>query len=593
MKQIADHLYSRGKAGNLYCRVRIPQKLLKAYPRKGEIVRALGTSDVREGKRLLVTELASIYQEFSIKEKKLAIQAAQRAERSAQRLTTLTDEQVNSIASNWVHQALLGDDYVRSQGLDDEDFDNLDAQLHEQRKELGRMLSQGRVEKILPAMHGFLHLLGTEVSLEPEQERRVGYKFLEAVVQTLDIRLDRQQGRVKPTATLTPRQSIQDLKSALAPAKSAPSWDEVFNKWNHFVANRPKPTLIAAQTPWRELERVAKAAGIRHPGQVTRELVNRFVEGMEERGLSTETINDRLAKVRAIYKVAVGKLLLSENPAKDVIGRGKSGLDRRRKKRLPFSDADLQTIFSCSVYNDFQERSRGSLKEATYWIPLLMYYTGARTEEVAGLALEDLVRDDALDCWFLNIIDRPEPDDADLFDDASDEDGVKSAHARTLKNAASIRKVPVAQELLDLGLLQYVEWVRAQGAKALFPTLKKDFHEKLSGSFSKFFGRLKKKLGIDDERKVLYSFRHTFKDTLNRAEMPSRYMKRVMGHTSGDGEVSDSYGSDLPFVVLVRHFKTVKFHPIPAKPWQPGKGIVQFPHLRETTTTKRRQSARA
>ena len=114
MKQIADHLYSRGKAGNLYCRVRIPQKLLKAYPRKKEVVRSLRTSDVREGKRLLVTELASIFQEFSIKEKKLAIQAAQRAERSAQRLTTLTDEQVNSIASNWVHQALLGDDYVRS-----------------------------------------------------------------------------------------------------------------------------------------------------------------------------------------------------------------------------------------------------------------------------------------------------------------------------------------------------------------------------------------------------------------------------------------------------------------------------------------------
>lgn len=31
MKQIADHLYTRGKTGKLYCRVRIPQKLLKAY----------------------------------------------------------------------------------------------------------------------------------------------------------------------------------------------------------------------------------------------------------------------------------------------------------------------------------------------------------------------------------------------------------------------------------------------------------------------------------------------------------------------------------------------------------------------------------
>ena len=36
------------------------------------------------------------------------------------------------------------------------------------------------------------------------------------------------------------------MKSALAPAKSAPNWDEVFNKWNHFVAMAPTLVLDKA-----------------------------------------------------------------------------------------------------------------------------------------------------------------------------------------------------------------------------------------------------------------------------------------------------------------------------------------------------------
>ncbi|MFN7395193.1 MAG: hypothetical protein ACK5RW_02725 [bacterium] len=85
---------------------------------------------------------------------------------------------------------MLTDDLVRSRGLDDDEFEALDTQLQQQRKELGRLLSQGKVEPILPAMRGFIHLLGADVELPPDQERQVGYKFLEAVVQTPGIRLE-------------------------------------------------------------------------------------------------------------------------------------------------------------------------------------------------------------------------------------------------------------------------------------------------------------------------------------------------------------------------------------------------------------------
>jgi hypothetical protein len=45
-----------------------------------------------------------------------------------------------------------------------------------------------------------------------------------------------------------------------------------------------------------------------------------------------------------------------------------------------------------------------------------------------------------------------------------------------------------------MGLLRYMDWVRDQGGKLLFPSLERDWHNKLSGAFSKFFGRYKKQV---------------------------------------------------------------------------------------------------
>ncbi|MBW8077186.1 MAG: hypothetical protein GJU76_03720 [Gallionella sp.] len=136
---------------------------------------------------------------------------------------------------------------------------------------------------------------------------------------------------------------------------------------------------------------------------------------------------------------------------------------------------------------------------------------------------------------------------------------------------SSVRRVPVARELIELGLLRYVEWVRSRGSSVFFPTLRKDWHGKLSGSLGKFFGRYLRALGIDDRRKVLYSLRHNMKDLLEAAGMRSKYVKRFLGHASGDGPVTDGYGSDVPLKRMARRFTRVRFPKIPALPWQPAE----------------------
>jgi integrase len=307
--------------------------------------------------------------------------------------------------------------------------------------------------------------------------------------------------------------------------------------------------------------------------------MNLFVDEMSGRGLAVVTLNERLAKVKSVYKILKAKDKISANPAAETIGKKQNSFAKREKRRLPFDQADLRNIFSSPIFNDQQLRSQGQAGEGSYWIPLMMYYSGARTEEIAGLALADMVYD-PLYGWYFNIIDRPSQDD-DLFDDepTDQNDAEQREQWRTLKNEKSIRKVPVAPQLIELGLLHYVDWVKSQGGVSFFPSLSHDWHDKLSGAFSKFFGRYKKQiLRIDNPKKVLYSFRHTMKDAMTRARVDSKYLKRILGHASGEGSITDGYGcEDVPLGEVMAEFFKVKFFPIGAKPWQPGKGYVKYP----------------
>lgn len=573
MKAVSDGLYRRGKYGNMYVRRRIPAAIRAAYPQhQTHIIRSLGTADQREAKARSHAELAKIAAEFELKRQQLDLS---RVSKAVKRVRKLSDKQLQDFARFWMHQVLLTDEQNRQRGLDDVEFEELGERLTGQRAELGRMLAQGRSAGIFPALHGFLFLCGLDFDPAENDAKRASHIFLSTVVETLDHQLARQRGDLVDTAAVAPetRHPIYSVAPERAPVDpDAPTWDKFFETWRDFVKQRPKSTIAAYRTPWNALRRFAEAKGVVLPGDVTPLLMTEFSQSMGAKGLAVGTINERITKLRSIFKIALGRHLIASNPAADTLGFGEASAEKRRKRRLPFDSKDLAKLFGSEVYLE-HKRSRGQSGEGTYWIPLLMFYTGARPEELAGLALSDLHQDPELG-WYLNLIDRQTDDDCDLFDD-----GVPNSHRRTLKNAPSTRQIPVAQQLIELGLLRYAEWLRERGEKVFFPTLKKDTQDKLAGAFSKYFGRYKRAVGIKDKRKVLYSFRHSMKDLLEAAECPSKYLKRMLGHTTGDGTVTDGYGTDLPFSVTVEHFARIKFPSIPALPWQPGQGFVS---LKET-----------
>jgi integrase len=572
MQSVDLHLFRRGKRGTFYLRRRIPADVLDAYPRgKREFVVSLGTSDRARAVQVLRRRLVAL--DDDIEAKRTALRE-RRIGVPRRRVRSLNAAQLDDLARLWVHGVLDTDETQRRDGLDEHAFAALGRRIDEQRAELGRMLARGNTQPVVPAFRAFLHLAGLDAALAPHDEQQAAYRFLQAAVAALEAQARRQAGNVVPTPT------------APATARTSPTWDAVFAAWRDYVVDRPRPTTIASRTAWRQLEEFARKRDVLEPAHVTPQLMSSLVAQMQADGLCASTVNERLRKIRAVYRIAVGRGVLQENPAAATLGLKQPKHMQGRDRRMPFSADDLQAIFGSPIFTRHR-RSPGQSGEASYWIPLLMFYSGARPEEIAGLRVDDLRHARGLG-WYLHLTDLPDSEEPSARAGDDDASGTCDVERRLLKNPASRRNVPVARELVDLGLLRYAEQMKRQGHVMLFPSLRRDAHGKLSGAHGKFFGRYKKALGIESQQKVLYSFRHNMKDLLEAANVPSKYLQRILGHTTGDGAVTDGYGSDLPLERLVRYFKRVKFPAIPALPWRAGTGVVRLEEMASYASARRK-----
>jgi integrase len=564
MKKQYPHLAKRGNTYRI--RRRIPAELAAAYPsNKKETGFSLRTSDLKVALQRLVVAEVKIENEFTAKRKLLEERKLKPSSGMPALMTVseLSDIQIQHLAQSWTRQVILTDLHVRRHGLADDEFDELGERLATQRRELGRMLARGNTEPILPVFRTFCHLNGIDAQLTPENSTNAAFTFLRAMVSGLDHQIAQQEGNPVDVDRVAP--SVPESIISQNQPYKGPTWDEVFEVWKKYVDDRPKSTIISCQTPWGQLERFAQQHGIKGPGDVTSSLINSFIGYLrDDLKLTVKTVNGRLGKLKEVYRIAVGREQLANNPTLAAIGYKESSRKKAERKRLAFSIDDIQVIFGSAVFTK-HARSRGQSGEACYWIPLIMYYSGARPEEIAGLPVSDIKQHPTLG-WHFDITDIASPEDAYLFDDDTNED--TEAKKRTLKNIVSRRKIPVARELISLGLLDYVEYIRSQRHEMLFPSLKRDFHEKYSGAFGKWFGRYKVELGFKGPKKTLYSLRHTMKDLMETAKIPSKYLKRIMGHASGDGIVTDGYGSEIPFEVIHEYFSQINFPNIPAVRWR-------------------------
>ena len=202
------------------------------------------------------------------------------------------------------------------------------------------------------------------------------------------------------------------------------------------------------------------------------------------------------------------------------------------KTRFPFTDEDLKKIFTSEIYTHrkYPEAGKG---EASYWMPLIALYTGARLEEIGQLYVSDIRQDIETKIWYIDINDNDK---------------------KRLKNESSRRVVPIHQKLIDAGLLQYMD---SLNDVRLFPTLISSKDNKVTTIWSRWFGRHLDNLGINESGKVFHSFRHLIKDKLRDAFVDEGVSDRILGHSNSS--ISRRYGNGYNLIVLNKAVQKIKF----------------------------------
>ncbi len=172
-----------------------------------------------------------------------------------------------------------------------------------------------------------------------------------------------------------------------------------------------------------------------------------WAETNETNTLQRGAVNKNLQGVKLALDYAYSDTALIKdrtwrNPFEGFIKKVKRSKTARKKG---FSDEQVRIVFSKEV---FQPKT-----VERFWIPIILFYTGARLDEISQLHVSDV---------------KYVPVPHLLVENLKDED---PALAKLLKNETSYRTIPIPNELLSLGFLDYAEAVKAGGHVHLFPNL--------------------------------------------------------------------------------------------------------------------------
>jgi integrase len=285
------------------------------------------------------------------------------------------------------------------------------------------------------------------------------------------------------------------------------------------VAHIKRAHFLEFREALQDVPRLRKGPLLKAP---LRELRNWGREHPEATKISVATINKQLSAVQAILVWANDNGLVPEDIGwSDPSSRMR--LPEDQSDREPFELAELQMIFSSSLFSGDKKR-KGSRGDAGTWLPLIALFTGARQAEIAGLTVADVQSDPSTGIAYLVIAEQ-----------------LKTG--KRLKTKMSQRAIPVHDQLISLGLLDYAAARKTTGELAwLFPTVAPDQAGAVQ-AWSKWFGRyLRKTVGIVDTAKVFHSFRHGFKDAARSAGVPLETHDALMGQSSASA-VSQGYGA--------------------------------------------------
>jgi integrase len=242
--------------------------------------------------------------------------------------------------------------------------------------------------------------------------------------------------------------------------------------------------------------------------------------------LQQSTVNKNLLAISLILKFAYSMTAVVTNrswvnPFDGFIQKPRKTAD---KSVVPFTKDQIKLVFSELIYQMNSPEN--------FWIPLVLFYTGARLDEISQMHTTDVV----LEKITYFIVENLDDDDPEL--------------SKKVKSISSNRHIPLASELVDLGFLDYVKVISTLGHTHLFPNLTHKNNRKRGNKTSRAFIRAFRKFGsnnpetgLDTKKLVTHSLRHSFR-TIGFRNADQELIKVVMGHLV-EGVSIEVYGAEI------------------------------------------------
>ena len=247
------------------------------------------------------------------------------------------------------------------------------------------------------------------------------------------------------------------------------------------------------------------------------------------------TINKHIGRVNQVFAWAADEAgILEKNFCSKLRYTKPKTAQEKKTSKLPFNTKDLKRWFEESPYFTDKLKTILANKPEFIFIPLIALYLGARNAELTQLHYRDIKEINGI--WCITI--------TDFAGDPKERKRTKGDNSR--------RTVPIAQGLIDIGFLKYVQ---KQKNKLLFPNIKysgKDQEPIFTKDINQY---IRENIRQDEEKKTFLSFRHMVNQKLKNTKTPLYIINDITGHSDTEHDENDIdikvYGDEqMPLEIL-------------------------------------------
>ena len=309
--------------------------------------------------------------------------------------------------------------------------------------------------------------------------------------------------------------------------------DDLFKTWQFAEPNRERKTVAKYKYIIEDLK---GQIGNKNVKLITPIDANNFREYLNNKKNTAKTVKDKLKILKAIFERSRRNRLIKENPFDIDLT---STTTRYDQPRISYEIEELNIILNSPLFTE-NKRPRGGAGEASVWVIVLAYATGARLEEICQLRVNNIKIRNSIS--YLQITNLDEQGNV----------------IGKIKNQSSIRSVPLHKDLIEAGFLRYVAGIKTG---FIFNQLNPDTYDRRGGNWSKWYGRyVRQTLGIKNPKKTFHSFRHTFNDLCTEAGHSDEIADVLTGHSIGNKNYK--YGSKDKLKIFNEYIQQLKF-PVP------------------------------